>query len=176
MHVWIIADFMVLNKALAELVASLGFVAHTSDDPEVEVALAYLTRSTPPYPMPAAKPTLALFSGSDDEVIRLLQRGYRGCLGPNDPLSRLKLALEALRRGEIWASRELLTRTLGTLAAPQLTERERGVLDLLSEGLSNRAIAERLGISERTVKAHVSNLFDKHGVMNRTELVMQVLA
>ena len=119
-------------------------------------------------------PTLALFSGSDDEVVRLLQRGYRGCLGPNDPLSRLKLALEALRRGEIWASRELLTRTLGALAAPQLTEREQEVLELLSGGLSNRAIGERLGISERTVKAHVSNLFDKHGVRNRTELVSQV--
>ncbi len=176
MHVWIIADFEVLNKALAGLVTSLGFTAYLEDDPEVEVALAYLTRSAPPYPMPAAKPTLALFSGSDDEVVRLLQRGYRGCLGPTDPLSRLKLALEALRRGEIWASRELLTRTLGTLAAPSLTEREQEVMDLLSGGLSNRAIAERLGISERTVKAHVSNLFDKHGVMNRTELVMQVLA
>ena len=125
---------MVPNKALTELVTSLGFVATAEDGPEVEVALAYLTRSTPPYPMPAAKPTLALFSGSDDEVIRLLQWGYRGCLGPTDPLNRLKLALEALRRGEIWASRELLTRTLGTLAVPQLTERERGVLDLLSGG------------------------------------------
>ena len=47
------------------------------------------------------------------------------------------------------------------------------MLDLLSGGLSNRAVAERLGISERTVKAHVSNLFDKHGVKNRTELVSQ---
>lgn len=174
MHVWVITDFMVLNKALTELVTSLGFTAHTADGPEVEVALAYLTRTAPPYPAPASVPTLALFSGGEEEVIRLLQRGYRGYLGPNDPLSRLKLALEALRRGEIWASRELLTRTLGTLAAPQLTEREQEVLQLLAGGLSNRTIAERLGISERTVKAHVSNLFDKHGVRNRTELVSQV--
>ena len=138
--------------------------------------MAYLARSSPPHPAPAAVPTLALFSGSDDEVVRLLQRGYRGCLGTNNPLSRLKLALEALRRGEIWAGRELLTRTLGALAAPQLTEREQEVLELLSGGLSNRAIGERLGISERTVKAHVSNLSDKHGVMNRTELALQALA
>lgn len=99
MHVWIIADFRVLKEALSELVTNLGFIAHAQDGSEVEVPLAYLTRSAPPYPAPAVKPTLALFSGSDDEVIRLLQRGYRGCLGPNDPLGRLKLALEALRRG-----------------------------------------------------------------------------
>lgn len=55
------------------------------------------------------------------------------------------------------ASLELLIRTLGTLAAPQLTEREREVLQLLAGGLSNRTIAERLGILERTVKAQVSD-------------------
>ena len=173
-HIQIITDFEVLTRALTELVTSFGFTAHTQDSPEVEVALAYLTRTAPPYPAPAAVPTLALFSGGEDEVIRLLQRGYRGYLGPTDPLSRLKLALEALRRGEIWASRELLTRTLGTLAAPSLTEREQEVLQLLAGGLSNRTIAVRLGISERTVKAHVSNLFDKHGVRNRTELALLV--
>lgn len=174
MHVWVITEFEILNKALTELVSSLGFKPQMVYTDEVEVALAYLTRTAPPYPAPPPVPTLALFSGGEDEAIRLLQRGYRGYLGPDDPLSRLKLALEALRRGEIWASRELLTRTLGTLAAPQLTEREQEVLKLLAGGLSNRAIAERLGISERTVKAHVSNLFDKHGVRNRTELVSQL--
>lgn len=174
MHILVYTDFQILDKALVELVASMGFHGHTEYTPEVEVALAYLTRTTPPYPAPPPVPTLALFSGGEDEVIRLLQRGYRGHMGPDDPLGRLKLALEALRRGEIWASRELLTRTLGSIAAPQLTEREHEVLELLAGGLSNRSIAERLGISERTVKAHVSNLFDKHGVRNRTELVSQV--
>lgn len=174
MHIWVYTDFQVINQALMELVSSLGFKVHSEKSDEVEVALAYLTRTTPPYPAPPAVPTLALFAGGEDEVIRLLQRGYRGYLGPDDPVERLKLALEALRRGEIWASRELLTRTLGSLAAPQLTEREQEVLQLLAGGLSNRTIAERLGISERTVKAHVSNLFDKHGVRNRTELVSQV--
>ena len=134
MHVFVITDFEVITMALAELVTGLGFTAHTQDGPEVDVALTYLGRITPPYPAPAVVPTLALFSGPEDEVVRLQQRGYRGHLGPNDPLSRLKLALEALGRGEIWASRELLTRPLGAANAPVLTEREREVLDLLSGG------------------------------------------
>lgn len=174
MHVWVYTDFEILNESLKELISRLGFTPHSTQTAEVEVALSYLMRTTPPYPAPPPVPTLALFAGNEDEVIRLLQRGYRGYLGPEEPVERLKLALEALRRGEIWASRELLTRTLGSIAAPQLTEREQEVLQLLASGLSNRNIAERLGISERTVKAHVSNLFDKHGVRNRTELVSQV--
>lgn len=52
MHVLVIAGFAVLREALAELVTSLGFTAHTEDDPEVEVALAYLARTAPPYPRP----------------------------------------------------------------------------------------------------------------------------
>jgi RNA polymerase sigma factor (sigma-70 family) len=52
-----------------------------------------------------------------------------------------------------------------------LTPREREVLDLVAEGLSNRAIAERLGNSEHTVKFHVSSLLGKLGAVTRAELV-----
>jgi DNA-binding NarL/FixJ family response regulator len=50
-----------------------------------------------------------------------------------------------------------------------LTTRELEVLDLVSQGLSNKAIARRLGISDQTVKFHVATIFDKLGVANRTE-------
>jgi len=52
-----------------------------------------------------------------------------------------------------------------------LTPREREVLELVAEGLSNRAIAERLGNSEHTVKFHVSSLLGKFGAVTRAELV-----
>jgi DNA-binding NarL/FixJ family response regulator len=52
-----------------------------------------------------------------------------------------------------------------------LTPRELEVLDLVAEGLSNRAIAARLEISEHTVKFHVSSLFAKLGAENRTDAV-----
>lgn len=56
-----------------------------------------------------------------------------------------------------------------------LTPRERGVLELLAEGLSNRSIAERLGISDQTVKFHVASIAGKLGASNRTDAVRRAL-
>jgi DNA-binding NarL/FixJ family response regulator len=55
--------------------------------------------------------------------------------------------------------------------AGRLTRRELQVLELLAEGLGNKIIAGRIGISERTVKFHVTRIFDKLGVGSRTEAV-----
>jgi DNA-binding CsgD family transcriptional regulator len=58
---------------------------------------------------------------------------------------------------------------LGSVEA--LTVRERDVLELLAEGLSNRRVAERLGISEHTVKFHVASIYGKLGASSRAELI-----
>ncbi len=57
-------------------------------------------------------------------------------------------------------------------AFASLTARERGILALLTEGLGNADIAERLGINEKTVRNHVSNLFDKLGVWTRAQAIV----
>jgi DNA-binding CsgD family transcriptional regulator len=59
----------------------------------------------------------------------------------------------------------------GTSAADLLTRREREVLSLVAEDLPNRAIARRLDIAEGTVKAHLTNVYQRIGVLNRTEAV-----
>ena len=56
-------------------------------------------------------------------------------------------------------------------ADPGVTQREREVLELVAEGLGNRAVADRLGMSTRTAQKHMENLFKKLGVHDRTELV-----
>ena len=53
-----------------------------------------------------------------------------------------------------------------------LTERELGILQLVGKGLSNKQIGKQLFISDRTVQAHLSNIFSKLGVSSRTEAVM----
>jgi RNA polymerase sigma factor (sigma-70 family) len=127
--------------------------------------------------MPSLLPTLALVSGENVEAVGvdLLHRRYRGYIVPSEDAQMLKRALAAVRRGEIWARREVLTRIFDSFAAPQLTAREEEIIRLVAQGLSNRAIANQLGITERTVKTHVSNLFIKLGIGNRTELIMNSL-
>ena len=69
------------------------------------------------------------------------------------------------------AARELIA---NRQARPEvtLTEREREVLDLVAEGLANKAIARRLGIAEKTVKAHLTRVFAAIGVTDRTQAVL----
>jgi DNA-binding NarL/FixJ family response regulator len=57
-------------------------------------------------------------------------------------------------------------------AFARLTAREREVLVLITEGLANADIGERLGISEKTVRNHISNLFDKLGVWSRAQAIV----
>lgn len=72
------------------------------------------------------------------------------------------------------AARALLNRRVGDRADVDLTDRERQVLGLVAEGLANKLIARRLGISEKTVKAHLTRVFAELGVTDRTQAALWV--
>lgn len=128
---------------------------------------------------------LALTSDASPTVIAsMLRGGARGYLvhGHFDPPDLLRAVL-AVAAGQGWLSpvaasvaasalREQGSRRLARDGLG-LTDRERGVLDLLSDGLSNAGIAERLGLTEKTVKNHLYNIFAKLGVGSRTEAVLR---
>jgi DNA-binding NarL/FixJ family response regulator len=84
----------------------------------------------------------------------------------------LSAAVHALSQGLVVGERSLLfAEDQETLADSPLTERETEVLDLLAKGLANKQIAAALSISEHTVKFHVSSIYTKLNVTNRTEAV-----
>lgn len=103
----------------------------------------------------------------------LLSLGIAGYLektvSPDDLLTAIRQAHKGRRVFDISASEK--TPTLSALSEP-LTAREQEVLEALAQGLSNKEIADRLHISEKTVKVHISHLMAKLGVLDRTQAVI----
>jgi DNA-binding NarL/FixJ family response regulator len=121
----------------------------------------------------------------DDEGLAVLNAGASGYCHSHAPLDTLRQALEVIDSGELWVGRALLSRLLRLVdtrlprtdladwAAP-LTEREREVAHHAAIGESNHAIADALGITERTVKAHLKAIFEKLQVADRLQLALRV--
>lgn len=120
-----------------------------------------------------------------DEAIAfpLLRVGVKGLLCYSELAAHLTRAIDEVAGGGFWVPRSLLSRfvdwTLASVRRPgratasgQLSRREREVHGLVMENLSNKEIAQRLHMSERTVKFHVSNLLGKHGVKRRADLIL----
>jgi DNA-binding NarL/FixJ family response regulator len=133
--------------------------------------------------VPGAR-ALVLADGLDETLVfRLLRLGVKGLVPYERMPEQLLPAMQAVAKGGFWVPRELLSRFVDSLlqtgAARQtlhpvgLSARENDVLDSLLENLSNKEIASRLNISERTVKFHVSNLLGKFGVQRRADLILQ---
>ena len=112
---------------------------------------------------------------SDDQLnVQEMKRSYRvwGILPTDSSADELIAAIHALSQGLIVGTPALLFESESEpLEHGPLTERETEVLGLLSKGLANKQIALALGISEHTVKFHVSSIYTKLNVTNRTEAV-----
>ena len=121
---------------------------------------------------------LVLTSYSDAErIVGALDAGAMGYLLKDAEPDEVLRGIRSVARGESpinpRAARELLgaRRTTG-VAASDLTPRESEVLVLVRQGLANKQIARRLGISERTVKAHLTSAFQRIGVADRTQAAL----
>jgi DNA-binding NarL/FixJ family response regulator len=120
---------------------------------------------------------LVLTSFSDRErILQALDAGACGYLLKDAEPDELLRAIRAAARGEAplspRAAQALLSarREPGPLAG--LSDREREVLSLVAAGLANKQIAQRLGISEKTVKAHLTRVFREIGVFDRTQAAL----
>jgi DNA-binding NarL/FixJ family response regulator len=121
---------------------------------------------------------------NEAESYTLLRQGIKGILNYTDAREQLPNALRRVASGGFWVPRQMLSRFVDFIlgaAQPQhmrtnspteLSRREQEVLVGLREKLANKEVADRLHISERTVKFHVSNLFAKFGVRSRADLIL----
>lgn len=121
---------------------------------------------------------VGLSDNDDDSILAALQAGARGYLGRRTTADEMAQAIRTVRQGGMvlhpMAAATLLQRLQGAANAPRpeaLTPRELEVLRLLVEGLTNKAIAGRLGISDHTVKFHIGAILGKLGAASRTEAV-----
>jgi DNA-binding NarL/FixJ family response regulator len=120
---------------------------------------------------------LVLTSFSDSErIIAALDAGAVGYLLKDADPDEVLEGVRAVARGESplhpKAARELLVARTRRAERPPLTPREVEVLRLVRLGLANKQIARRLGISERTVKAHLTSTFQRIGVVDRTQAAL----
>ncbi|MET4694879.1 response regulator transcription factor [Endozoicomonas lisbonensis] len=123
---------------------------------------------------------VAIVSASDDQQViqRAMQHGAHGFIPKSSPLDTLKEAIGRILDGEVW-----LPGNMAGIATQQetpdieqklasLTPQQFRVLGMISEGLLNKQIAYDLEVSEATIKAHVTAIFKKLGVRNRTQAVI----
>ena len=133
---------------------------------------------------PETRVVMLLDNSERNQVVEAFRTGARGVFCRSESLTSLARCIQCVSEGQIWAnSRELryLLEALGealplrvvdTRGAALLSRREIEVVRCVAEGLSNREIAQRLGLTEHTVKNYLFRIFDKLGVSKRVEVVL----
>jgi DNA-binding NarL/FixJ family response regulator len=135
---------------------------------------------------PGIKPVIINENFTDKEKVELLRLGVRGFSSRDLSSCLLEKALGQIQKGEVWVSRRVTNLSLkdmmdyNTALQPKkeisgLTEREIEILKTIASGLKNREIADKLFISEKTVKTHINRIFRKLGVNNRTRAILTAM-
>lgn len=134
---------------------------------------------------PETKIIILTIHKDDEYVFEAVKAGASGYLLKDVETQELVKAVEAVFRGESIVDPAIASRLLKEFSRiskggsdtnhDSLTEREKEILKLLVQGLSNREVAEKLFISEKTVKNHISNIFRKMEVTDRTQAVVKAL-
>lgn len=132
---------------------------------------------------PAQKIMMLTVSETSDDVMIALEKGAKAYVLKGVGSRVLSEIVKSVAAGETYVSPALSARLLADMSAAkamakqpnpidELTSRELEVLNLVAEGLSNKRVALRLGVHEKTIKQHMTHIFAKLGTSNRTEAAM----
>jgi two-component system nitrate/nitrite response regulator NarL len=142
---------------------------------------------------PQAKVILFTASENKDDFIEAMKLGCCGILPKDAPPSMILKSIQKVQAGEIWLDSNTTAAVIRQFAAPmdtgisqvtsnskpreraQLSQREREIIVLIAQGYKNKEIAEKMFITEQTVKNHLHNVFDKLGVSDRLELALYAI-
>jgi len=136
---------------------------------------------------PKVRFVVLLDSTKPETILASFRAGARGLFSRDASVESLSECVRKVHAGEIWASSEQMTialealvsfpagRSVNVAGLNLLSERELEVVSSLAEGLSNREIAARLGLSQHTIKNYLFRVFDKLGVSSRVELLFLAL-
>lgn len=138
-----------------------------------------------------------IFTGSEnrEELVEAMKLGCSGVLLKNAPNLLIEKSLRKVHDGEIWLDSNTTAAVIRQFATPshdqpfangnssekvtreraQLSQREREIIVLIAQGYKNKEIAEKMFITEQTVKNHLHNIFDKVGVSDRLELALYAI-
>lgn len=133
---------------------------------------------------PETRIVMLLDSSERSQVVEAFRAGARGVFSRSESLRSLAKCIYCVSQGQVWANSKELRYLLEALGealplkvidargAELLSRREQEVVRCVAEGLSNREIAQRLGLTEHTVKNYLFRIFDKLGVSKRVEVVL----
>jgi DNA-binding NarL/FixJ family response regulator len=137
---------------------------------------------------PEIRAVVLLDSSKRELILDAFRAGARGIFSRHESIESLCKCIRRVQDGEIWASGLQMSVAVEALAATPavravdsnglelLSKREMEVVRSLAEGLTNREIAERLGLSQHTIKNYLFRVFDKLGVSSRVELLFMTLS
>jgi two-component system nitrate/nitrite response regulator NarL len=145
-----------------------------------------------------AKVIMFASSESKEDFVEAMKLGCSGILLKENPTSLIEKSIQRVQAGEIWLDSNTTAAVIRHFASPkdfpaahtpssggsnnkssreraQLSQREREIIVLIAQGYKNKEIAEKMFITEQTVKNHLHNVFDKLGVSDRLELALYAI-
>lgn len=188
-----------LESQLVQIFRSLEQIKNTKLDRKIDIALICPDCLTNIHKdsqrffheltklLPSVKPVVISEDVSDEERVNLLKLGVKGFCEIDGIDDKLEKLLPLIKGGEVWASRKVTAHALHDLLKERpdisfresnpydLTAREKEILEIMVAGHKNRDIADKLNISEMTVKTHIYRIFKKLEVDSRAKATLKAM-